>query len=94
MNQKLLHEFCQGFLIQRRDVQILSILWFHLVKDQMEDLVVKIKLVKMKHQKELLTKGQQIRSEDTVEMLYVVYTGFKETVLFLIDEQKSFSICF
>lgn len=36
----------------------------------------------MKHQKKLLTEYQQICSEDTVEMLYVVYTGFKKTVLF------------
>lgn len=36
----------------------------------------------MKHQKELLTEYQQIRSEDTVEMLDVVYMGFKKTILF------------
>lgn len=35
----------------------------------------------MKHQKKLLTEEQQSRSEDTVKMLYVVYTGFKKTVL-------------
>ncbi|XP_014806822.1 PREDICTED: telomere-associated protein RIF1 [Calidris pugnax] len=43
----------------------------------------------MKHQKQLVTEYQQNRSEDPVEMLHVVYTGFKKTTTLSLYDLQS-----